>query len=109
MFTFYFFSEKDHYQRQFPDLPRQTDFWTEVFHNGFKCDYYNNYLDGQCHEILDRNYKFLTTDYYKDAFKSLFEVNINVNRILYKILLIKSFKFKNSYLSSADIGSYEEI
>ena len=73
MFNF-FIIEDDHYQREFPDLPRQTKFWGEVFHNGFERDYYNTYLNGKCREILDRVYMRLTKEYHHNAFVSVFEV-----------------------------------
>ena len=82
MFNF-FIIEDDHYQREFPDLPRQTKFWKEVFHNGFKCDYYNKYLDGQCHEILDRVYMILTQEYHHNAFISVFEVSMKLKQLVY--------------------------
>ena len=78
----FFISEEDHYKREFPDLPRQTKFWREVFHNGFKCDYYNKYFDGQCHEILDRVYMILTQEYHHNAFISVFEVSMKLKHLI---------------------------
>ena len=58
----------------FPDLPDQKEFWTRVFHNGFNCDYYKKYLDGQSREGLDHIYKCLTTTKKQNAFKDIYEV-----------------------------------
>ena len=83
-----FFSDLDSYQRQFPYLQKQTNFWIAVFHNGFRCDYYNNYLDEQCHEVLDRVYMVLTLKQYRNALKSIFEVSTKLIKTLVKFLFM---------------------
>ena len=77
-----FFRKNPKYVRTYSNLPKQTDFWCEVFHNGFNCDYYNQYFNEKCMEGLDHIYMILTKPEYQDAFKSVFEVMFNTFKII---------------------------
>ena len=84
--------------RAYPDVPEKKDFWTKVFHNGFKCDYYKKNLDGQSREYLDRIYMQLTQPHYQKDFKSVFEVCLNFDNLFYlnkNLLIAQIFQIRN--------------